>query len=99
MKQIRYGVFETNSSSTHSLTICPDEEYKKFQSGELMYDTWDNGLVNKNALENQGEELDGENYSTYDEYFDDDSLETFDETYITKGGEVIHVFGKYGYDR
>ena len=98
MKQIRYGVFETNSSSTHSLTICSDEEYKKFQSGELVYDIWEEGLVNQNALEDQGEELDGENYSTYDKYFDDDSLETFNETHITKGGEVIHVFGKYGYE-
>lgn len=28
-RQIRRGVFETNSSSVHSLTMCSDDEYKK----------------------------------------------------------------------
>ena len=29
MKQsIRYGVFETNSSSTHTLCICTEKEYE-----------------------------------------------------------------------
>ena len=36
MIQIRYGCFETNSSSTHSLIIANDEEYKKLKSGELF---------------------------------------------------------------
>ena len=35
---IRKGVFETNSSSTHSITICTSEEYKKFLNGELYVD-------------------------------------------------------------
>ena len=30
---IRRGVFETNSSSTHSLTICTNESYEKKFSG------------------------------------------------------------------
>lgn len=29
-KQIRFGVYETNSSSVHTLTILNDDEYKKF---------------------------------------------------------------------
>ena len=29
MKQIRLGVFETNSSSTHSMVICTEEQYEK----------------------------------------------------------------------
>lgn len=36
-KQIRHGVFETNSSSVHSLTMCSSDEYKKWESGELLY--------------------------------------------------------------
>lgn len=36
-KQIRRGVFETNSSSVHTLTMCSGEEYKKWQSGEVLY--------------------------------------------------------------
>lgn len=33
-KQIRRGVFETNSSSVHSITMCSDDEYKRWESGE-----------------------------------------------------------------
>ena len=36
-KQIRRGVFETNSSSVHSLTMCSGEEYKKWEDGEILY--------------------------------------------------------------
>lgn len=32
-KQIRVGVFETNSSSTHSITICSPEDFKKLKEG------------------------------------------------------------------
>jgi hypothetical protein len=38
MKQIRFGVFETNSSSTHSLTICTSEEWEQFLDGKLVLD-------------------------------------------------------------
>lgn len=36
-RQIRYGVFETNSSSVHSLTMCSSEEYEKWENGEVLY--------------------------------------------------------------
>lgn len=36
-RQIRRGVFETNSSSVHSLTMCSDEEYKKWERGEILF--------------------------------------------------------------
>ena len=35
MKQIRRGVFETNSSSTHSITMCMKEDYDKWVNGEI----------------------------------------------------------------
>ena len=34
MKQMRYGVFETNSSSCHSITMCMKEDYDKWVNGE-----------------------------------------------------------------
>ena len=34
---IREGVFETNSSSTHSLIMLPESEFKKWKNGELLY--------------------------------------------------------------
>ncbi len=36
-RQIRRGVFETNSSSTHSITMCSGEEYDKWCSGNLLF--------------------------------------------------------------
>ena len=35
-RQIRIGVFETNSSSTHSLTMCSGDDYKKWEKGEIL---------------------------------------------------------------
>ena len=34
--QIRHGVFETNSSSTHAVALLSDEEYKKYQNEEII---------------------------------------------------------------
>lgn len=36
-RQIRRGVFETNSSSVHSLTMCSNEEYDKWKKGEVLF--------------------------------------------------------------
>ena len=35
MKQVRHGVFETNSSSTHSITMCMESEFIAWQNGEV----------------------------------------------------------------
>ena len=39
-KQIRRGVFETNSSSVHSLTMCSIEEYEKWENGKVLFWKW-----------------------------------------------------------
>lgn len=36
-RQIRHGVFETNSSSTHSLAMCSNDEFEKWSRGEVLY--------------------------------------------------------------
>lgn len=40
---IRRGVFETNSSSTHSLSVCDKTDFDKWVNGELIADLsrWD----------------------------------------------------------
>lgn len=48
-KILRTGVFETNSSSTHSITICTKEEYDLYEKGE-MYLNHNNNLVTKEQL-------------------------------------------------
>lgn len=35
-KQIRRNVFETNSSSVHSLTMCLQSDYDKWKNGEVL---------------------------------------------------------------
>lgn len=35
MIQIRFGAFETNSSSTNSISICMLDDYQRWRSGEL----------------------------------------------------------------
>jgi len=91
--QIRRGVFETNSSSVHSLTICSKEDYEKWESGELLYSRWNDCFVE--ATEENKE--DKENY-TYEKYEDDIEYETFYDTHTTKSGEVVIAFGYYGHD-
>ena len=44
-RQIRKSVFETNSSSTHSLTICTEEEYNKWKNGEILFNKWSEKFV------------------------------------------------------
>ena len=37
MKSIRENTFETNSSSTHSLTVVSKEEYEDFENGKILW--------------------------------------------------------------
>lgn len=46
--QIRRNVFETNSSSVHSMTMCSGDEYKKWKDGELLFDCWNEDFVDAN---------------------------------------------------
>ena len=93
-RQIRRGVFETNSSSTHSLTIVSQEDYDKWKKGEMLIHKWNDDLISKEDITE--DKLDY--YETYDEYWEDSDLETFEQTFTTKGGEKIVAFGEFGYD-
>lgn len=39
MVQIRKNVFETNSSSTHSVVMCDEKTWEDFAAGKLYYNT------------------------------------------------------------
>lgn len=49
-RQIRRGVFETNSSSVHSLTMCSKAEYDAFENGEMYIERWGSSLYTKEQL-------------------------------------------------
>jgi hypothetical protein len=64
-----------------------------WKSGELLYsrtDWNDEEAVNEILRENY--------YYTEEEYWDNTDYETFDDTYTTPNGEIIHAFGYYGHD-
>lgn len=46
-KIIRKGVFESNSSSTHSLCICTKDEYERWKNGELSYNEYTEEIVER----------------------------------------------------
>ena len=50
MKQMRRNVFETNSSSTHSITMCSKDEYDRWRNGELYLDRWGSEFKTRNEL-------------------------------------------------
>lgn len=97
-RQIRYGVFETNSSMTHALTICTEEEYNKWRKGELIYDDWDNKLVEVPADYDEDEDEDWQ-YQTYGAYQDShEYCEDFKKNFTTPSGDNMVAFGYYGHD-
>lgn len=110
MKAVRKGVFETNSSSTHSLTICTEEQYEKWENGEVYYDRWNNEFITLNEkikkikqedwydceTEEEWKEAAMEGLFTADDYRYDDWLEFYERCFITPSGDRMVAFGKYG---
>jgi len=72
MKSVRRGVFETNSSSTHSLTICSDEDFQKFKKGEVMLKTYpeEHFVTREEAIK----ELKDKNYFDVEDESDEDQV-------------------------
>lgn len=106
MIQIRKNVFETNSSSTHSLTICSKDEYQDWVDGKCYWSRWKEDFVSNEEVE---ENFKKSSYDDFDEYlideglytfdrYDDIEMETYEESYKTKSGDEIIAFGYYGYD-
>ena len=91
MRQIRIGVFETNSSSTHTLVVCTDEELEKWKKGEMVYE-YGEGLI---PLDYSNISSDGE---VFEVFMDDDESEIDIHTYVTKEGENLTIFCKHGYN-
>ena len=106
MLQIRRNVFETNSSSTHSLTICSKDEYQDWVDGKCYWYRWNETFVSKEEVE---EKFKKSSYDDFDEYlideglytfdrYDDIEMETYKEHYTTISGDEVVAFGYYGYD-
>ena len=48
---VRQGTFETNSSSTHSLSVYNTERWNAFKNGELYIDTYNDSFVSEDELQ------------------------------------------------
>ena len=99
--QMRTNVFETNSSSTHSIAICTENDYKAFKKGEKLiernslkfYDSVEEGM----AKDKWAEKEDFMTYLEFEEYISE-YYEEFEEKFTTPNGEKVVAFGYYGYD-
>ena len=89
---IRKNVFETNSSSVHSLCICTEEEFDAWKKGKLYYDYW-NDKFTKNSVNKWNEDN-----QTYEGFFEESWLETYEEHFTTPSGDKMVAFGRYGRD-
>lgn len=97
MKQVRHGVFETNSSSTHSITICTAEEYEKFKNEELMFDRYGDSLVPFSQELIDAEDGRYENYNNLGQT-GWNYLDTYSHSFTTPSGDKMVAFGTYGRD-
>ena len=93
-KTIRLGVWETNSSSVHSFCICTEEEYDKWEKGDLYYNR-DEEKLTPESTNNWGEN----NYSFGAFWEDiDQRFDSYEQYFETPSGDKMVVFGYYGYD-
>lgn len=100
-RQIRRGVYETNSSMCHALSIVTEQEYKDWEDGELIFDTWDDKFITKEQLDIDLDEDEDDQYAENPEaYFDKYSeyFETYKKEFTTPSGDNMIAFGYYGHD-
>lgn len=100
MKLIRRGTFETNSSSTHSITMCKESDFDKWKNGEMYWDRWNESLVSKEEVEKEMAKLKEEFISEHPDYDKDDiDWEEQLEDYLNSDKEyyTYEEFNNYDY--
>lgn len=100
MKLIRRGTFETNSSSTHSITMCKESDFDKWKNGEMYWDRWNESLVSKEEVEKEMAKLKEEFISEHPDYNKDDiDWEEKLEDYLNSDKEyyTYEEFNNYDY--
>lgn len=71
-RQVRRGAFETNSSSTHSLTMCSEDEFEAWKRGEVLFKRWEEKFVKPTQLSDQDKRDAEDEYDyTKDSYWKD----------------------------
>ena len=100
-KQIRFGVFETNSSSTHSLTMMMKSDYERWENENLYLFNgytygWDFNKPVTNALYTREEAIEFVKNSRYYDPVDEISDEYLKEfnfiSWDDEGNEYLESF-------
>jgi len=96
MKTIRNGVFETNSSSTHCITIVDEDDFEKFEKCEMLLD-YETLVPTEDVYKDVMEQL-----SEWEEYMTDEYRNTYkDSLTLEQFKEVLKKFSDndldYGY--
>ena len=50
MIKVRQSVFETNSSSTHTITMCTEDQFTKWQKNEIFWDNDAEELIDETEM-------------------------------------------------
>ncbi len=103
--QIRRGVFETNSSSVHTLSITTTTDWDRFEKGELLMKgyPYDISFVDANSVDKEqvfttDKYDDGEYYSDYD-YMTYDAFNCLDDAEIlSKELDGVLAISVYKYE-
>ena len=114
MIQIRNQIFETNSSSVHTITLCHEKKFKDWENGNLIYDIRKGELITLEEAEERKKqdysfpyheyEENDHRFFTYAQFFDsydyDDYLGYMEKyhTHENIDGVDIIAFGYYGHD-
>lgn len=87
-RQVRRGVFETNSSSTHSLTMCSEEEFEAWKRGEVLFQEYGNeNFISATKLSEHDKKMAQEDYEENKDDFQkdwNDLSEDAKQKYYTK---------------
>ena len=103
MIQIRKNIFETNSSSVHSITICTEEDFQQWKKGNLIWSYSFEKLIKPDEIDKNDQYYDEDYYITYGDFFDSyehpilEYMETY-STHVNIGNQDIVAFGYYGHD-
>lgn len=84
MNQVRGSIFETNSSSVHSIVMCSESDYDRWVAGELLYKDYTDSLVTREKAIAEIEE--------WDKKYNPDKV----GQPITE--EVLNEYGYYSHD-
>ena len=102
-RQIRLGVFETNSSTTHAVTILTQEEYDKYKAGktrvsrngefydEEAYDKYLEDEKNEACKRYERSEWLKKYYPTFEEYWEKNTLNSIRYVFDERHMDIEHV--------